>query len=710
MLISPFIPKYSYIGSLRAFRAYDHFGSTVLGFYSAFWAVLGLEILLDSDINLLHIALLVVGVLLMIVAPLINGFYTVLVASITLASAMELVLRIVSDEAVDVVQIIAAVSELLVVVATSYGVVAAVLHGIHERQVLPGFDDALIETVLWKRPALKSKYSDGTWTNPLPLSSICSSMGFVGMATLSQDLWNGIDGNNWALTLWFSTWSVLLGLVTLFHSLRHEQLWSVSTICDACLFAVSAVSINAQDGNANGGIYITFAVVRLFLMAFGIAEKVAFMHNITFMLQIVSLLAMSIESFSSDETSSAMASTILFSLASASAVYNGIAGLANSIAQKLLFPTGQDFSLRTMKTNLNDKLPDKSFHIIRALSRDSDTDTTESPRRRSRGFSIRRRSSGGSSDDDPAERRRSSGFSRRKSSGGDNIGTSRRSSLARRLSSIVLDYANTEDDVSNEEDDAYEHKFPGDHKVLGTSDFQTPLFIMTTGIVLYSAVMSVSLFANSSQAILKSALLILMTQTLSLLISTFRGQTCFGFLSFSYVLEGIILLVGYYSGETTYQTLIVIAILQLAWLLVSFNVFIFLSVITVFHLIGLCFYITWEGVGVTALSDVSGTFYILTSCASLLTLGLLFGSTKSNLCRWLLQHTAADTEELCEIGFASDREKFDECITILRDGGVCCIPTDTVYCLACKADSPDAIQRIYGKYSLCLVVCACVCF
>jgi len=652
-----YLPNYSYIGSLRAFRAYDHFGSTVLGFYSAFWTVLGLEILLDSDINLLHIALLVVGVLLMIVAPLLNVFYTVLVASITLASAMELVLRIVSDsEAVDVVQIIAAVSEFVVVLTTSYGVVASVLHGIHERQVLPGFDDALIETVLWKRPALKSKYSDGTWANPLPLGSICSSMGFVGMATLSQDLWHGSDSNNWALTLWLSTWSVLLGLVTLFHSLRHEQLWSVSSICDACLFAVSAISVDAQEGNVNGGIYITFAVVRLFLMSFGIAEKLAFMHNVTFMLQIISLLAISIESFTSDETSpqSAMASTILFSLASASAVYNGIANLANSIAQKLLFPTGQDFSFVTMKTRLSDKLPDKSFHIIRALSRDSDTDTA-------------------------------------------------RSSLARRLATIVLEYANTEDDVSHEEDDAYEHKFPGDHKVLGTSDFQTPLFIMTTGIVLYSALVSIGLFTNSSQAVLKSALLILITQTLSLLISTFRGQTCFGFISFSYVLEGIILLVGYYSGEKTYQTLIVIAILQFAWLLVSFNVFRFLSVITVFHLVGLCFYIIWEGVGAAALMDVSGTFYILTSCASLLTLGLLFGSTKSNLCRWLLQYTAADTEELCEIGFASDREKFDECITILRDGGVCCIPTDTVYCLACKAVSPDAIQRIYGKYSLCLV-------
>ena len=661
-----------------------------MGFYSAFWTILGLEILLDSDINLLHIALVVVGVLLVIVAPLINGFYTVLVASITLASALELALRIVSDtEAIDAVQIITAISELVVVLVTSYGVVAAVLHGIHERQVLPGFDDALLETVLWKRPALKSKYSDGTFANPSPLGSICTSLGFVGMATLSQDLWNG-STSNWALTLWLSTWAVLLGFVTLFHSLRHEQLWSVSSICDACLFAVAATNINAQDGNiANGGVYITFALVRIFIMAFGIAEKFPIMHTITFILQIISLLAISIESFLLENGTSPQSatSTILFCLASASAMYNGIADLANSIAQKLLFPTGQDFSI---KTHLTDKLPDNSFHFLRALGRDSETgsDTAESTRRRS-SFSIRRTIRGDSSTD-AESLTQNSGFLRRRSS--------RKSTLARRLSTIVLDYANTEDNTNDKEDDAYEHKFPGDHKVLGTSDFQSPLFIMTTGIILYSAVMSVGLFVNSTQAVLESALLILITQTLSLLIATFRGMTCFGFLSFVYILEGIVLLVGYYTGEKTYQTLIVIAILQLAWLLVSFNVFRFLSVITAFHLVGLLFYIIWEGFGVAALMDVSGVFYVLTSCVSLLTLALLLGSTKSSLCRWLLQHTAADTKELCEIGFASDREKFDECIQILKDGGVCCIPTDTVYCLACKADSPDAIQRIYSKY------------
>ena len=172
------------IGSLRAFRSYDHFGGTVLGFYSAFWALLGIEIISSSNINLLHIQLVVVGFFFMIVALLINCFYTVLVSSITFASSMELALRVVSDDSSAAVQVVAAVSELIVVLTTSYGVVAAILHGIQERQVLPGFDNALVETVLWKRGALKSRYSIGTWANPAPLGSICSAMGFGGMATL----------------------------------------------------------------------------------------------------------------------------------------------------------------------------------------------------------------------------------------------------------------------------------------------------------------------------------------------------------------------------------------------------------------------------------------------------------------------------------------------------------------------------------------------
>ena len=321
------------IGSLRAFRSYDHFGGTVLGFYSAFWALLGIEIISSSNINLLHIQLVVVGFFFMIVAPLINCFYTVLVSSITFASSMELALRVVSDDSSAAVQVVAAVSELIVVLTTSYGVVAAILHGIQERQVLPGFDNALVETVLWKRGALKSKYSYGTWANPEPLGSICSAMGFAGMATLSHVLWSG-SGNNWALTLWFSTWAALLGLVTLLHTLRHEQVWAVSSICDTCLFALAATMDINEVGNANGGIFVTFASVRLFLSGFGIAEELTLVHTITFILRAISLFAVGIESFilgaGGTIYQAAMAFTTLFSLTSVLDIYAGVADLANS--------------------------------------------------------------------------------------------------------------------------------------------------------------------------------------------------------------------------------------------------------------------------------------------------------------------------------------------------------------------------------------------
>eukprot|EP00956_Cyclotella_meneghiniana_P010795 scaffold15104_cov61-Cyclotella_meneghiniana.AAC.2 len=50
--------------ALRAYRAYDHFGGTSFAFYSAFWALLGLEIIQSTNIHLLHQNLLYVGILL----------------------------------------------------------------------------------------------------------------------------------------------------------------------------------------------------------------------------------------------------------------------------------------------------------------------------------------------------------------------------------------------------------------------------------------------------------------------------------------------------------------------------------------------------------------------------------------------------------------------------------------------------------------------
>ena len=141
----------------------------------------------------------------------------------------------------------------------------------------------------------------------------------------------------------------------------------------------------------------------------------------------------------------------------------------------------------------------------------------------------------------------------------------------------------------------------------------------------------------------------------------------------------------------------IVLVLQLIWLSTSFRLFRLLSFATVVHVLGLLFYSLF-GINqdMNGLRYAAATFFVITFLLNMVTLGLLLGSSSSIFCRWLLQSSAADTEDLCEMGFASNRNEFDRCVEILKEGGVCCIPTDTVYCLACRANSPEAIQRIYA--------------
>ena len=62
------------------------------------------------------------------------------------------------------------VIQLILSLTCGYGCVASICRSIHQRQVLPGFDDAIIESVLWKRKANIHNYSEGIWANPKPLS------------------------------------------------------------------------------------------------------------------------------------------------------------------------------------------------------------------------------------------------------------------------------------------------------------------------------------------------------------------------------------------------------------------------------------------------------------------------------------------------------------------------------------------------------------
>ena len=373
-----------------------------------------------------------------------------------------------------------------------------------------------------------------------------------------------------------------------------------------------------------------------FSRAFVIAEELTLVHTITFILRAISLFAVGIESFilggGGTIYQAAMASTILFSLTSVLDIYAGVADLANSVAQKLLFPMGQDISFRSYLCTANKANDELSMSAADNNMSDVEEGGLLKSRRR---FSF-------------------------SSTTSTNTLTRQKGSHMRVIRSLLSEYENKEKNAEGGNDDEIEHKYPGDHQILGQSDFQSPLFIMVTGITLYSTVMSIAIFTNSGQALFDSSVLLLVTQTLALLIATCRGQTCFGFLSFTYMLEGIILLVGYLSGDKSYLNVIIPAVLQFAWLLASFSVFRFLTVSTVIHLTGLFFYILGESDGIAALAYISGVFFILCSVISVVTLGLLLGSIKSTLCRWELQHTAADTDKLCEVGFASDRAQFDE--------------------------------------------------
>ena len=97
-----------------------------------------------------------------------------------------------------------------------------------------------------------------------------------------------------------------------------------------------------------------------------------------------------------------------------------------------------------------------------------------------------------------------------------------------------------------------------------------------------------------------------------------------------------------------------------------------------------------------SLSAFNRVFFGLMASGSFIILVILLGCERFRSCKRLIRVTVSNSDGACEIGFAHDRNEFDRCVEILKEGGVVCIPTDTVYCLACAANRPDAIQRIYS--------------
>ena len=142
--------------------------------------------------------------------------------------------------------------------------------------------------------------------------------------------------------------------------------------------------------------------------------------------------------------------------------------------------------------------------------------------------------------------------------------------------------------------------------------------------------------------------------------------------------------------------LVGVLVLQLIWLASSFHAFRLLSITVALHCLGTLFQIIIVAcTRNNSLQVITSIIFLLTGASSFLALFTLVCSAQFEFCRRWLQESTSRNDVLCEVGFANDREMFSKCVEILKNGGVCCIPTDTVYCLACAANRPDAIRRIY---------------
>lgn len=321
-------------------------------------------------------------------------------------------------------------------------------------------------------------------------------------------------------------------------------------------------------------------------------------------------------------------------MASISSTYVGMAELTNSVAQKELLQTGQDWSC---------------ISFIKAIATRKVDSTTTIDEESGKAFRSGLTGIG----------RSIRGVALNSSFHSVSLDTSRW------LKSKLLMYKN-----DNLDEGDNEVPCPGDNKLMGKSDFQSPLFMMTIGTAIYSILMSIGVLTNSVSCF-EEGVVLLTTQSASLLISLSRGQTSYGFLCFTYLLESMLLMNDSYSSDRSISLVGIVAALQVLWLIVSFHVFRLLSIATCAHVFALVFYSISTGIAGDALGlqYTSGVAFAITSLFEMITLGILLCSNKSNFFRWILQSSAAETEGRCDMGFAFNREEFDHCVEIIRSGG-----------------------------------------
>jgi len=663
-----------YLASLRSFRANEHFGATVLSVFSALWFLLGFEMVLggsedDASLpNKLMVACLGQSVLLLAISPFLNAFYMCLMAAITGTVVIEIISRFQGDTGADL-SIFHGVVHLLLSFICGYGCVASICRSIHERQVLPGFDDAVIESVLWKRKANVQNYTDGKWANPKPLLYFSTSMTMIGVCYLLEpdyDKGDQFSIANPVLVCWFTVQAFLQWTAVFIFGLRQEILHMADALMNSLLSAIVSYSLYMSvdiyiivGTDAGAWIFLLLGLVRLSFTALDIeissltsTSDRTFVDILASSLLTLSLIVISIGAwFENTNVILLRCSEVLLFACTLVTLYSACAEVLNSSAQKQLLPVTFDLFKKKEETlDLE----------IQASSEDT----------------------------------------------------------------FELDY-DVEATLRNRVEDGTTFVPPGDENLFGKSDFESPISLFFIAISIYFGMKCIGLFMSASNEasdsatrfVLVSALANIILQTPVLIIVGARGQTSLGVLSFSFWLDGIALLAlspsstsldlgqkiilsvpkmavqlawVFPSNSQTFQPLIIVILLHLVTLATEImegiptigNIFVFLSAFLSALLSVFCLFLSGLLLGCHKNVKVFTKFYSQTFQKDA---NRILGTTSHSL----------GVGSRCPYMASQHISGFLECIEILNNGGVCCIPTDTVYCLATKANNPEGIRRIY---------------
>lgn len=663
-----------FLADLRSFRANEHFGATALGVFSALWFLLGFELVNDSPAHLLPKLLMaafaVQSVLLLAIAPFLNGYFTCLMGAISATVIIETMTRF--HENLDVA-IIQGVVQLILSLTCGYGCVASICRSIHERQVLPGFDDAIIENVLWKRKANIHNYSEGIWANPKPLSYFSISLTLIGIYYLldsDQKIQEFVTP--YPLIAWFAVHAFIQWITVFIFGLRKESLHMIDALLNAMLSAIVSYSLFMDDEiqfsivGTNYGAFVLFllGLLRVFFTVLSIyissqdsISDQSFVDLSASALLSVALLLMSINGWYGNSIFSLVRCTQVILLGcSFTTLYNASAEALNSTAQKQLLPVTLNLSKRKI--------------VLRTAHEDA------------------------FEDDGDIE-------------------------------------ASAEDTESMNKDEIIirHEKFipPGDEVLFGKCQFESPLSMLFIAMSTFAGLKSIGLFMIASSEFVIGGMRILfltgvanvVLQTPVLVVAAARGQTKLAIASFSFWIDAIALLALSPTSAVTHNgwtlvTSVAMITIQFAWIVSSarqsFKPLVFAMTI---HIVALVAEI---------LQEVPKVGYIfLYASASLLAInfficillsGVLLGchasvkkiliffrkrlvASNDDINSGIPSHSLNGTQHRCNIAASQHISGFDECVEILNNGGVCCIPTDTVYCLAAKANNPEGICRIY---------------